>query len=53
MQAVQLYGRDLYKQKLVIGTTEVEYITLSQSTRDVLLFVSLMKEVDFILKLQG
>ena len=32
---------------------EVKYIDLSQSTREVLTFVSPMKEIGFILKLQG
>ena len=31
---------------------EVEYITLYQATRDVLSFVSLMKEIEFVIKLQ-
>ena len=33
--------------------TEAEYIALSQEIRDVLNFVSLMKEIYFVLKLQG
>ena len=32
---------------------EVEYITLSQAMRDVFPFVSLMKEIEFVLKIQG
>ena len=32
---------------------EVEYITLSQEMRDVLTFVSIMKEIEVALKLQG
>ena len=36
-----------------LSTTEAEYIALSQSMRGVLHFVSLMKEIYFILELQG
>ena len=32
---------------------KMENIALSQATREILPFVSLMKEIDFILKLQG
>ena len=39
--------------EIVLSTTEVEYIDLYQAIRDVLTFVSLMKEIEFILKLQG
>ena len=33
--------------------TEAEYIGSSQLMRDVLPFVSLLKEIEFVLKLQG
>ena len=39
-------------QKVItLSTTEAEYIALSQETRDILPFLSLMKEIDFIIKL--
>ena len=33
--------------------TDVEYIALSQAMQDILPFVSLMKEIEFVLKRQG
>ena len=36
-----------------LSTMEAEYIALSQAMRYVLPFVSLMKEIEFVLKLQG
>ena len=32
---------------------DAEYISLSQAMRDVLLFVSIMKEIEFVLNLKG
>ena len=34
-------------------TTEVEYISLYQAMREVIPFVSIMKKIEFVLKLQG
>ena len=39
--------------EIALSTAEVEYIDLSQEIRYVLPFVSFMKEIDFVLKLQG
>ena len=39
--------------EIKLSTTEAEYIDLSQSTRDVSPFMNLMKEIKFIIKLQG
>ena len=39
--------------EILLITTEAEYIALSQAMRGVLTFVSLMKEMFSILKLQG
>ena len=39
--------------EIAISTTEAEYIALSQAIRDVLPFVSIMKEIDFVIKLQA
>ena len=37
----------------MLRTTEAEYISLYQAMMDVLPFVSIMKEIEFVLKLQG
>ena len=39
--------------EIALSITEAEYISLSQAMRDVLPFVSIMKEIEFVLKLQG
>ena len=39
--------------EISLSMTEVEYIDLSQVIRDVLPFVSLMEEIQFVLKIQG
>ena len=41
------------KTEIALSITEAEYIALSQAMRGVLTFVSLMKEMFSILKLQG
>ena len=38
--------------EIALSTTDSKYIALSQAMRDVLLFVSLMKEIEFVIKLQ-
>ena len=39
--------------EIALITMEAEYISLSQTMRDVLPFVSLIKEIQFLLNLQG
>ena len=39
--------------EIALSTTEAEYIYPYQATRDVLTFVSLMKKIEFVIKLQG
>ena len=39
--------------EIALSTTEAEYIALSQVMRDILPFVSLTKDIEFLLKLQG
>ena len=39
--------------EIALSTTETEYIAISQVMRDFLIFVSLMKEIGFVIKLQG
>ena len=38
--------------KIVLSTTEAEYIALSQDLRDILTFVSMMNEIEFALEIQ-
>ena len=38
--------------EILLSTTEAEYITLYQSMRDDFTFVTLMKDIDYVLKLQ-
>ena len=39
--------------EISLSTEEAEYISLSQAMREVLPFVSLMKEIEFVLKILG
>ena len=39
--------------EIALRTTEAEYVALSCTMRDVFPFVSLMKKIEFLLKLRG
>ena len=38
--------------EVVLSTTQTEYISISQEMRDVLPFVSIMKDIEYLFKLQ-
>ena len=47
-----IWARRLQKE-IALSNTKVEYIALSQTMRDILPIVSLIKYIEFVLKLQG